>query len=210
MSSERFESLEFDVQEAIAQIKTICAQLSNYTGEQQRAAQGKATKVLEEAEDLMYDMEEEVRNAPPTVRTNMNSRVTGYKNELLNLKRNIANAKNRGSLLGSGSSQVDTRSQLLQNRSTQDRTTERMRNTQRLAHESEAIGEQVVLDLHDQRQTIVRSANKITGVDANLSRSNRILNGMTRRIMTNKIIMISIIAMLFGILGITIYLKLKK
>jgi hypothetical protein len=34
-------------------------------------------------------MEDEVRNAPPTVRTNMNSRVTGYKSELLNLKRSV-------------------------------------------------------------------------------------------------------------------------
>lgn len=34
-------------------------------------------------------MEDEVRNAPPTMRTNMNSRVTGYKSELLTLKRSV-------------------------------------------------------------------------------------------------------------------------
>jgi vesicle transport through interaction with t-SNAREs protein 1 len=88
-----------------------------------------------------------------------------------------------------------------------DRTSARITNTQRIADETEQIGSGVLTELGSQRDTIVRVAHKVQGVDANLSKSKRILNGMSRRVMTNQVTMIIIIFVLCAILGIVIWSK---
>lgn len=65
-------------------------------------------------------------------------------------------------------------------------------------------------ELDSQRQTIMRTGGKVTNIDANLSKSRRILNAMTRRIMTNHLLMMLIILVLMGILGVVCYLKFGK
>eukprot|EP00730_Choanoeca_flexa_P000532 TRINITY_DN10235_c0_g3_i1.p1 TRINITY_DN10235_c0_g3~~TRINITY_DN10235_c0_g3_i1.p1 ORF type:complete len:210 (+),score=60.00 TRINITY_DN10235_c0_g3_i1:121-750(+) len=209
MSSERFENLEFDFQDAITNIRRLSSQIQNYQGDQRQAAVQEAQREIEKADDYLFDMEDEVRNAPPVPRGKMNSKVTSYKNELLNLKRSIKQGNERSDLLGDRPG-ASTRDRALGNRQTLNQTSDRIANTQRLAAESEMIGEQVMVDLHDQRETIVRSGQRLRGVDSNLSRANKVLNGMTRRIMTNKIIMMATIFLLICILGAVIYLKFFK
>eukprot|EP00045_Choanoeca_perplexa_P003404 m.30972 g.30972 ORF g.30972 m.30972 type:complete len:210 (+) comp12022_c1_seq2:137-766(+) len=209
MSSERFENLEFDFQDAVSSIRRLSSQIQNYQGDQRQAAIREAQSEIEKADDYLFDMEDEVRNAPPVPRQKMNSKVTSYKQELLKLKRSIQSGSDRSDLLGDRQA-PSSRDQALSNRQVQNQTSDRIANTQRLAAESEMIGEQVMVDLHDQRETIVRSGQKLRGVDTNLSRANKVLNGMTRRIMTNKIIMMVTIFCLMGILGVVIYLKFLK
>ena len=78
---------------------------------------------------------------------------------------------------------------MLDNDQTLDRTSGRITNAQRIGEESEAIGAGVLSELDSQRQTIMRTGGKVSNVDANLSKSRRILNAMSRRIMTNHLVM---------------------
>lgn len=55
---------------------------------------------------------------------------------------------------------------------------------------AEAIGAGVLSELGTQRETIIRVGGKVSNVDSNLGKSRRILNAMSRRIMTNHLIMV--------------------
>jgi len=102
---------------------------------------------------------------------------------------------------------VDSRGQLLQNRASLERANASIANTQRLADESEQMGTETLGQLHEQRETIVRLIDTTDGIDANLSRANKILNQMTVRIMAHKCIMICIVLGLCGILGLEVYFR---
>lgn len=172
------------------------------------------------------DMEHETRSAPAQYRTKMQSRIRGYNADVAKFRQDLRAAESGGGRSGGSGYQnsrnelfdqnengfngrtVDQRSRLLDNDEILGRTSGRIANAQRIGQESEAIGEGVLSELHSQRETIVRTGNKVTGVDQNLSKSRAILNGMARRVMTNQMVMIGIIICLIGILIIVILKKI--
>lgn len=224
MSSEQFEHYEFEFENITKSInKKINSQLPNFTGEQRKACQRQAQKEIERAEDLLQDMEMETRSAPPSYRTKMNVRVQGYRADIEKFRRDLTNASSGGggsyqndrdALFSGGDSfegqNYNQRSRLLDNEQTLGRTSDRISNAQRIGEESEAIGAGVLSELGSQRETIIRTGQKVSSTDANLGKSRRILNAMARRIMTNHLIMVLIIIVLMGILGLVIYLKFGK
>ena len=133
------------------------------------------------------DMEMEARNAPPSFRARMASRIKGYQSDVQKHQRDLRTARQSGGrdeLLGGDSweSKGDNqRARLLDSQDTLDRTSSRITNTQRIADETEQIGAGVLTELGTQRDTIIRTAHKVQGVDSNLGKSKRILNSMSRR-----------------------------
>lgn len=222
MSSEQFESYEVEFDNITRSIKRkINSQLPNFIGEQRKATIRQATKEIERAEDLLQEMEMESRSAPPMYRNKMNSRLRGYQSDVDGFKRDLQAASAGGGggsqareqLMGGDSyesQRYDQRSRLLDNDSVLERTSGRISNAQRIGEESEAIGAGVLTELDSQRQTIMRTGGRVSNIDANLSKSRRLLNAMTRRIMTNHLVMMLIILVLCGILGVVCYLKFKK
>lgn len=222
MSSEQFEGYETEFDNIARSIKRkINTQLPNFTGEQRKATIRQAMKEVERAEDLLQEMEMEARSAPPAYRNKMNSRIHGYTSDVDGFRRDLtaagqsagAGQNSRDQLLGSDSyegARYDQRSRLLDNDAVLGRTSDRISNAQRIGEESEAIGAGVLTELDSQRQTIIRTGGKVTNIDANLSKSRRILNAMTRRIMTNHLVMMLIILVLCGILGVVCYLKFGR
>lgn len=212
MSSELFENYEVDFNSVISKIRKITSQLGNYSGEQRKANVRAAQKEVEEAEDLLQEMEMESRDAPPAYRAKLQNKMTRYKADLDRLKRELGSSNDRAQLFGGGDMQSyedNQRGRILDTTDRLHQTSDRLANTQRIAAESEAIGHNIMSDLGQQRETIERTRYKVHDVDQNLGRSRKLLNSMSRRIMTNKMIMISIVFILLGILGLTIYLKLK-
>eukprot|EP00035_Acanthoeca_spectabilis_P020275 m.432009 g.432009 ORF g.432009 m.432009 type:complete len:227 (-) comp17377_c0_seq1:102-782(-) len=222
MSSEQFEHYEYEFDNITKSItRKINTQLPNYTGEQRKATIRQAEKEIERAEDLLADMQQETRSAPPSYRTKMTARLRGYQADVEKFKRDLQsvaagggagarNAANRDALFGGGAyadQSLDQRSRLLDNDDRLNRTSDRISNAQRIGEESEAIGAGVLSELGTQRETIIRVGGKVSNVDSNLGKSRRILNAMSRRIMTNHLIMVLIIIVLIAILGLVIYLK---
>jgi vesicle transport through interaction with t-SNAREs protein 1 len=64
-------------------------------------------------------------------------------------------------------------------------------------------------DLARQRETIVHARDTLHGADDNIGKARRILSTMSRRVMTNKIIMFGIIVFLLGGILLIIYAKVK-
>lgn len=129
----------------------------------------------------------EARNAPPSFRARMASRIKGYQSDVQKHQRDLRTARQSGGrdeLLGGDSwesSGDNQRARLLDSQDTLDRTSSRITNTQRIADETEQIGAGVLTELGTQRDTIIRTAHKVQGVDSNLGKSKRILNSMSRR-----------------------------
>jgi vesicle transport through interaction with t-SNAREs protein 1 len=71
------------------------------------------------------------------------------------------------------------------------------------------IGVSILQDLARQRETIVHAHETLHGADDNIGKARKILSTMSKRIMTNKIIMFGITAFLLGAIILIIYVKFR-
>lgn len=101
------------------------------------------------------------------------------------------------------------RQTLLEGREALERTSQSLARSEMAALETEAIGTNVINDLSQQRETLERSANRLENIDRMTSDSRRILNSMSRKVLTNKVVLILIIICEVATLGGVIYLKLR-
>jgi vesicle transport through interaction with t-SNAREs protein 1 len=88
-----------------------------------------------------------------------------------------------------------------------ERTSESLARSERTALETETIGTEVISNLSTQRETLLRARSRLEDIDQGLSRTQSILNTMTRRVFTNKLLLILIIISECGILSSLVYLK---
>lgn len=71
------------------------------------------------------------------------------------------------------------------------------------------VGAGILKDLHSQRETILRSRQTLQGADDNIGKARKVLSGMARRVMQNKIIMFGIIVFLLAAIALILYFKLR-
>lgn len=72
------------------------------------------------------------------------------------------------------------------------------------------LGVSILQDLHRQRQTITHSRDTLHGADDNIARARKVLSNMSRRITTNKLIMVGIILLLLTCIILVVYYKFIK
>ena len=72
------------------------------------------------------------------------------------------------------------------------------------------LGVNILEDLSRQRETILRSKDTLHGADDGLSRARRVLGSMSRRVLTNKIIMICIALIILIAIILIVYYKFAK
>uniref|UniRef100_A0AAY3ZU83 t-SNARE coiled-coil homology domain-containing protein n=1 Tax=Denticeps clupeoides TaxID=299321 RepID=A0AAY3ZU83_9TELE len=77
----------------------------------------------------------------------------------------------------------------------------------RIAAESEQIGTDIIEELGGQREQLERSRDRLVHTGENLSKSRKVLRAMSRRLVTNKLLLGVIILMELAILGAVVYLK---
>ena len=99
------------------------------------------------------------------------------------------------------------RSRLLQGTQMLNRTTESIARSHAVSAETDAIGQDIITELGTQRESLVRTRERLHETDADLSKSRKILNSMARRVMTNKLILIFIIFLELAVLGGVVYWK---
>lgn len=91
---------------------------------------------------------------------------------------------------------LDQRQQLLSGQDSLDRSSQRIRDSQRVANETESIGANILTDLRGQREQITNSRNTLLEADGYVDKSIRTLRSMTRRMAMNKVLTYLIIAVL--------------
>ncbi|KAF2881178.1 hypothetical protein ILUMI_25003 [Ignelater luminosus] len=98
----------------------------------------------------------------------------------------------------------------LEGRAVLERTGESIARSNQIAIETETVGTEVLSELGDQRETLLRAKNRLTNADEQLDNSKNILRQMGRNVLYNKLILILIIVLEIAILGTVSYLKFFK
>ncbi|KAG7509677.1 vesicle transport through interaction with t-SNAREs-like 1B [Solea senegalensis] len=223
MSSEEFEKLDDIYKSLYEELKLIPEKALKSYGEERKRLVRSFDERQGEAEEVLQGMEEELRGAPSSYRNSMTAKLRLHRRDLAKLQRDM---KNSASSFGSSSQPVggshhgiyssqnqqsthlqSQRALLLQGNDSLNHASQSIERSQRIAAETDQIGTDIIEELGEQREQLDRSRNRLVNTGENLSRSRKILRSMSRRLVTNKLLLGVIILMELAILGAVIYLK---
>lgn len=136
-------------------------------------------------------MQLEKQNIPTSSRTKANQRFRDMQTTIDKSTRRLRSLReDRSALFGSRDApysdnpndvQLEQRQQLLSGSDRLDRSTQRLKASQRLANETESIGASTLADLRGQRETIQHTNDVLLQSEGYVDRSVKTLRGMARR-----------------------------
>ncbi|KAM9355047.1 LOW QUALITY PROTEIN: vesicle transport through interaction with t-SNAREs homolog 1B [Pholidichthys leucotaenia] len=223
MSSEEFEKLHEIYRSLYEELKLMPERALKCHGEERKRLVRSFDERHGEAEEVLQGMEDELRVAPPSFRNSMSAKLRLYRRDLGKLQREIKNSTQgfgspfqsaQGSHHGiyspqnqQSTHQQSQRALLLQGTESLNNATQSIERSQRIAAETEHIGTDIIEELGEQREQLDRARNRLVDTGENLSKSRKILRAMSRRLVTNKLLLAVIILMELAILGAVVYLK---
>ncbi|KAB5582169.1 hypothetical protein PHYPO_G00184080 [Pangasianodon hypophthalmus] len=222
MSSEEFEKLHEMYRSLYDELKLISDRVTRSQGEEKKKLVRGFDERHGEAQELLKEMEQELLSAPSSFRNSMSSKVRLYHRDLGKLQRQVhasdtgfgfsSRTGDSGHGIYSAQNERSTEQQaqralLIQGSESLNNATESIARSQRIAAESEQIGTDIIEELGQQREQLDRTRDRLVHTGENLSRSRKILRTMSRRLMTNKLLLGIIIVMEVAILGAVVYLK---
>ncbi|ORE12785.1 V-snare-domain-containing protein [Rhizopus microsporus] len=199
-TSDLFANYEQDFTSIADSIKSkIEKQIPNQKGEERKATIRAVERELDEADEILGQMEMEVLNVPTPSRTRLQAKLRLYKSEVEKLKRDLRRTtaiipKNtdREELLGGlgnnddlqsdyDASTMDQRQRLLSGTERLAQSSRRLEDSHRLALETEGIGINILSTLKGQRETLIRARDTLAEADSHIDKASRTLKGMARR-----------------------------
>ncbi|KAL2154253.1 hypothetical protein VTH82DRAFT_2929 [Thermothelomyces myriococcoides] len=218
--TELFKHYETEFQLVQADLVQKLDQIAELSGEPRKAALSAAERALEETGELLDQMQMEKQNVPSAQRAAINRRLRDYKTDVDGYRRRLRTlADDKSALFGSRYSDnpssslrdahYEQRQQLLSGTERLDRSTQRLKASQALANETEAIGASTLAQLQQQRETIEHTTNVLYESEGYVDRSIKSLKGIARRMATNRIITIAIITVLVLLIIAVIFSKFK-
>jgi len=203
--SELFASYEAELKLVQADISQKLDQIPELTGEPRKAAISQAERAVEEAKEILDQMRIEKQNIPAALKSKVNTRFRNHQTDVDGVSRKLSTlTSDRSTLFGnrytddpeSGDVQLEQRQQLLKGTDRLERSSGRLRESQRIALQTEEIGANTLADLGRQRETIVHTRTTLGESEGYTDRSIKTLRGMARRMATNRLITIAIITVL--------------
>lgn len=201
-----------------AEITARICKIPNLHGTSKKAAITDVQRCLDEARELIEQMELEVREVSGEEKSKLGHRLKAYKNEMERFEQDLRKARvalsdqeGRNELLGGedSHSSEDQRARLLDNTERLERSGRHLEEGYKMCVETEQIGVDIMNNLQRDREVIERARDRTRQTDKNLSKSSRILTGMMRRVIQNRIIMAIICLAILGIIGLVIYFATK-
>ncbi|CAH3133350.1 unnamed protein product [Porites lobata] len=202
-----------------AEITAKICKIPNLHGSSKKGAVSDVERCFDEARELIEQMELEVREVTGEEKARLNNRLKAYKNEMQRFEQDLKKARvafsdqeGRNELLGGEDSQYsseDQRARLLDNTERLERSGRQLEEGYKMCVETEQIGVDIMNNLHRDREVMERARERTRGTDKNLTKSSRILTGMMRRIIQNRIIMAIICLAILGVIGLVIYYATK-
>ena len=135
----------------------------------------------------------EKANIPAALKSKVNTRFRNYQTDIDTLSRKLAGAESdRAALFGArytdedgdglaSDPQLEQRQQLLHGTDRLERSSGRLRESQRVALETEEVGRNTLADLGRQRETITHTREMLGESEGYADRSIKTLRGMARR-----------------------------
>ncbi|XP_072335470.1 vesicle transport through interaction with t-SNAREs homolog 1A isoform X2 [Scyliorhinus torazame] len=213
MSSD-FEVYEQDFGTLTAEITNKVGRIPKLSGDDKKCMVANVEKQMEEARELLEQMDLEVREIPLQSRGLFSTRMKSYKQELEKLDKDFKRSRIaysdevnlRNELLGDdGNTSEKQRACLLDNTERLERSTRRLEAGYQLTVETEQIGQGILENLHHDKEKIQRARERLRETDTNLGKSSRVLTGMLRRIIQNRILMFILGAIILLTIVLAIY-----
>lgn len=187
--SELFNNYETELKLLQAEISQKLDQIPELQGEPRKAAISQAERALDEASEMLDSMRLEKQNIPQSSKQKVNQRFRNYESDVDAAKRKLKGMQDdRQALFGKrytdnpgGDEQLEQRQQLLSGTDRLERSSGRLRESQRIALETEDIGRNTLADLSRQRETIEHTRSTLLESEGYTDRSNKTLRGMARR-----------------------------
>ncbi|XP_054825200.1 vesicle transport v-SNARE 12 [Prosopis cineraria] len=220
--SEVFEGYERQYCDLSANLSRKCSSaslLSDQDQKQQKIVEIKAG--LDDAEVLIRKMDLEARSLHASVKATLLAKLREYKSDLNKLKKEFkrltspdADQAAREDLLEAGmadahKASADQRERLTMSIERINESSDRIRESRRVMLETEHLGVSILEDLHQQRETLLSSHQKLFGIDDAIDKSKKVLSSMSRRISRNKWVVGSLIGALVLAVVIIIFYKLS-
>jgi len=223
MSSEEFEDAEEEFTSYFNELQNLINnRLNKLQGEARKKELRNAEKLYEDADLQLSQMVDEAQKAPGAFRTQLMGKTRTYRADLTRIKRELVKISSASAIASSSSGglredlletssqnkfQVEQRNKMIEGLESLNRGSQSVGRSQRIAAETDEVGVQIIGDLDDQRESLIRTKDKLKETETNLGKSRRILNSMAIRVATNKLLLAIIIVMELAILGGVVYLK---
>jgi len=188
--SELFSSYEAELKLVQADLNQKLDQIPELTGEPRKAAIGQAERTIEEAKEILDQMRMEKQNIPQSIKPKINTRFRNYETDIDTCSRKLQSLSSDKAALfgtryrddeGSSDAQLEQRQQLLSGTERLERSSGRLRESHRIALETEDIGRNTLADLGRQGETITQTRDRLLESEVTTDRSIKRLKGMARR-----------------------------
>ncbi|KAN0134619.1 vesicle transport v-snare protein vti1 [Lactarius tabidus] len=217
-----FDSYEQDFQQILQSIREkLEGDGSEQRGEQKKAALRRVEMELDEADEMISQMEIEIQGIPQSIRPQYQSRIRTSKADLARYKklsREMHAQASRADLFSSrpgGPATSDEpygssdRARLLAGTSVLEDGTRRLQESQRIALETEEQGADILRSLVGQREQMENARNTLQTADTSIDRASGTLKKMIRRMYQQRVVTAIIILVLVLLIGIIIWEKLR-
>ncbi|GIX87471.1 vesicle transport through interaction with t-SNAREs homolog 1A [Caerostris darwini] len=211
------ESFEQQYAALSAEITSKTSRLNNLSGIERKMLISQVDRQMEEAHELLEQMDLEVKGMPPASRQKYQIRLKSYVAELSlldkELKARISPRDEnslRDELFDGDYVKDDQKQRLLDNTERLESSSRQLEGGYKLAVEAEQIGSQILTDLSSQRETIKKSKSRVQETNYDLGRSSRIINGMIRGIKQQKMILYAVASLMFLTIVLAIYFTVRK
>ncbi|KAF8178723.1 vesicle transport v-snare protein vti1 [Pholiota molesta] len=219
-----FNSYEQDFRHIISSIaEKLEGSGKNQQGEQRKAALRKVEIELDEADDIVSQLEVEIQGIPQSVKPPYTSRLKQAKADLTKYKKlskELHSQVARSDLIGSfknGSSSSDDpygersdRTRLLTGTEVLEDGTRRIAESTSLALETENQGADILRTLRGQREQIENSRNTLQTADTHIDRASGTIKGMIRQMHKQRILLSAIGVFFVVMICFILYFKLFR
>jgi vesicle transport through interaction with t-SNAREs 1 len=217
-----FDSYEQDFKQFIETIREKLEGDENQEGEQRKASLRRVEMELDEADEMVSQMDIEIQGIPQSIRPQYQTRLRTAKADLSRYKKlfkDLSAQLARSTLLASSSPRPyssddpygssSDRSRLLAGTTLLEDGTKRLQESQRLALETEEQGTDILSNLRLQREQIENSRSTLEMANNSISRASKTLSGMFRRMYQQRFVTGAIIAILIFLIIIVVWSKLS-
>ncbi|EJF61482.1 vesicle transport v-snare protein vti1 [Dichomitus squalens LYAD-421 SS1] len=193
-------------------------------GEQRKAALRRVEMELDEADEMVSQMEIEIQGIPQSLRPSYQSRIKASKADLTRYKKlskdfhaqlSRAELLARPGLPGTPTSDepygaTSDRTRLLAGAELLEDGSRRLLESQRIALETEEQGADILRSLRGQREQIQNARDTLQRADTSIDRASGTLKKMIRRMYQQRVVTAAIILILVLLILVILYFKLVR
>ncbi|KAI0758672.1 vesicle transport v-snare protein vti1 [Fomes fomentarius] len=220
-----FDSYEADFKQIIQSIRgKLEGDAKDVQGEQRKAALRRVEMELDEADEMVSQMEIEIQGIPQSLRSTYQSRIKASKADLQRYKKlskdlhaqaSRAELLSRPGLNGTSTSDepygaTSDRTRLLAGTALLEDGSRKLQDSQRIALETEEQGADILRSLRGQREQIQNARDTLQRADTSIDRASGTLKKMIRRMYQQRVVTGAIIAVLVLLILVILYFKLIR